>query len=128
MLNLKKYYYSILKNSELSVRIGEDRILSAYPEKVLNFPCVIFEDVTQSDTEFSDNLPQATKARVRVHVYTKALDGYDTTTTLGKIIHDVFRNHWWACTSNGEASDPDTTVRHRIMEFSREFYGPLADE
>ena len=60
-MNLKKYYMDLLSASlELKELIGENKIVSAYPQEVKNFPLVIFEDLNSSDVAFSDNLPEGT--------------------------------------------------------------------
>ena len=124
MLNMKKYYLQLLSGStELAELLGANgEILSAYPEEVEKFPLVIFEDVNQRDVEFSDNLPNGTSASVRIHIFTKALDGYPTTTTLGDVIHKLFRSEYWTCNGNAETQDVSDSVKHRVMDFSREFY------
>lgn len=123
MLNMKKYYQTLLSSSaELATALGEGgEILSAYPDEVTKFPVVIYEDNNQKDVEFSDNLPNGTSASVRIHIFTKAESGYPTTTTLGKIIHALFRADFWACGTNTELSEDDN-VKHRVMDFSRDFY------
>ena len=123
MLNMKKYYQTLLSSSsELASLLGQNgEILSAYPDEVTKFPVIIYEDSNQRDVAFSDNLPQGTAASVRIHIFTKAVSGYATTTTLGKIVHDIFRTDYWSCTANTEISE-DNNVKHRIMDFTREFY------
>lgn len=123
MLNMKKYYQTLLSSSsELAEALGEGgEILSAYPDEVTKFPIIIYEDSNQRDVAFSDNLPQGTSASVRIHIFTKAVSGYPTTTALGKIVHNIFRTDFWACGANTEISEDDN-VKHRIMDFSRDFY------
>ena len=104
MLNMKKYYQTLLSSSsELAALLGEGgEILSAYPDEVTKFPVIIYEDSNQRDIAFSDNLPNGTSASVRIHIFTKALDGYSTTTAFGKVIHDLFRADFWTQTANTE--------------------------
>jgi hypothetical protein len=123
MLNLKKYYLTLLSSStELATLLGENgAILSAYPDEVTKFPVIIYEDSNQRDLAFSDNLPQGTGARVRVHIYTKTVKDYPTTTALGDVIHKLFRSDYWTCEANTELSEDDN-IKHRVMDFTREFY------
>ena len=122
-MNLKKYYMSLLSNnSSLTTIIGNGKILSAYPQKVTVFPTVIFEDANSSDTAFSDNLPEGTSAQVRIHVFSKTLKGYPKAEEIAEIIRDIFRADFWAMTNNTESPDVDDNIKHRIMDFRREFY------
>ena len=76
-MNLKKYYMTLLSaSSELETLIGKNKIVSAYPQEVKNFPLVIFEDMNSSDVAFSDNLPEGTSAQVRIHIFSKTIKGY----------------------------------------------------
>lgn len=127
MLNLKKYYKTLLTSSaELETKLGKSgKILSAYPNEVKSFPLIVYEDTNQNDIEFSDNLPEATRAVVRIHIFTKTLTNYPTTTEIGEIVHDIFRGDYWACTLNQETDDVADSIKHRVMDFTREFYGSL---
>lgn len=124
MLNMKKYYLTLLSSSsDLATLLGQNgEILSAYPEEVTKFPLVVYEDSNQRDVAFSDNLPQGTAASVRIHIFTKVLTDYPTTSAIGNVIHDLFRGDFWTCTANTEINDVDDSVKHRIMDFTREFY------
>ena len=122
-MNLKKYYMSLLSNnSSLIALIGENRILSAYPQEVTKFPIVIFEDANSSDVEFSDNLPNGTSAQVRIHIFSKTVKGYPKVEDIAEIIRSIFRNELWAMTANQETPDVEDNIRHRVMDFKREFY------
>lgn len=124
MINQKKYVLTLLKNStELETILGKSgKIMNAYPNKIETFPLVIFEDMNQSDVEFYDNLPNATNCSIRIHIFTKVSGNkYPTTTEVGLIVHDIFRNDYWSCTANVETSDVDDSIRHRIMDFTRPF-------
>lgn len=124
MINQKEYVLTLLKNStELETILGKSgKIMNAYPNKIETFPLVIFEDMNQSDVEFYDNLPNATNCSIRIHVFTKVSGNkYPTTTEVGLIVHDIFRNDYWSCTANMETSDVDDSIRHRIMDFTRPF-------
>lgn len=124
MINQKEYVLTLLKNStELETILGKSgKIMNAYPNKIETFPLVIFEDMNQSDVEFYDNLPNATNCSIRIHIFTKVSGNkYPTTTEVGLIVHDIFRNDYWSCTANMETSDVDDSIRHRIMDFTRPF-------
>lgn len=124
MINQKEYVLRLLKNStELETILGKSgKIMNAYPNKIETFPLVIFEDMNQSDVEFYDNLPNATNCSIRIHIFTKVSGNkYPTTTEVGLIVHDIFRNDYWSCTANMETSDVDDSIRHRIMDFTRPF-------
>lgn len=88
MLNLKKYYKTLLTSStELETKLGKSgKILSAYPNEVKSFPLIVYEDTNQNDIEFSDNLPEATRAVVRIHIFTKTLTNYPTTTDRKSVV------------------------------------------
>lgn len=126
MLNLKKYYKTLLTTPAITALLGkEGQILAAYPNEVKTFPLIVYEDENQNDEEFSDNLPGATRAVVRIHIFTKSLTGYQTATAIGMAVHDVFRADYWGCTLNREVVDTEDNIKHRVMEFTREFYGSL---
>lgn len=122
-MNLKKYYKDLLSGSaELTEIVGEGKILSAYPQEVNIFPLVVYEDQNSRDVEFSDNLPEGTAASVRVHIFTKTLAGYPTTTAIGEAVRRLFRADYWTLGTNQETADVDDSIRHRVMDFTREFY------
>lgn len=122
-MNLKKYYMSLLSNnSSLTELIGTGKIMAGYPQKVTVFPVVIFEDNDSSDIEFSDNLPNGTAAQVRIHVFSKTLKGYPKAEDIAEIIRNIFRADFWAMTNNTESPDVSDNIKHRIMDFRREFY------
>lgn len=122
-MNLKKYYMSLLSNdTALTELLGTGKILSAYPQEVTVFPVVIFEDVNSSDIEFSDNLPEGTSAQVRIHVFSKTIKGYPKAEVIAERIRSIFRSDFWAMTNNQEAPDVEDNIKHRILDFTREFY------
>lgn len=122
-MNLKKYYMSLLSNnSALTTLIGNGKILSAYPQEVTVFPMVIFEDINSNDVAFSDNLPEGTSAQVRIHIFSKTVKGYPKAEDIAEIIRGIFREDFWAMTSNQESLDVEDNIKHRIMDFRREFY------
>jgi hypothetical protein len=102
--------------------IGGNKIISAYPQEVTVFPCIIFEDVDSRDVAFSDNLPEGTAAQVRIHIFSKSIKGYPKTEDIADIIRMLFRADYWAMTSCTETSEVEDNVKHRVMGFRREFY------
>ena len=122
-MNLKKYYMDLLSASlELKELIGENKIVSAYPQEVKTFPLVIFEDTSSRDTEFSDNLPEGTDATVRIHIFTKTIKDYAKAEDIAEIVRRIFRDEFWTCTLNQETSDVQDNVKHRILDFTRAFF------
>ena len=122
-MNLKKYYMSLLSaSSELETLIGKNKIVSAYPQEVTTFPLVIFEDVNSSDVAFSDNLPEGTSAQVRIHIFSKTIKGYPKAEEIADVVRSIFRNDYWTMTGNNETPDVEDNIKHRIMDFRREFY------
>lgn len=122
-MNLKKYYMTLLSaSSELETLIGKNKIVSAYPQEVTTFPLVIFEDVNSSDVAFSDNLPEGTSAQVRIHIFSKTIKGYPKAETIADIVRSIFRNDFWTMTGNNETPDVEDNIKHRILDFKREFY------
>lgn len=122
-MNLKKYYMTLLSaSSELIALIGENRIVSAYPQEVKIFPLVVFEDMNSSDVAFSDNLPEGTSAQVRIHIFSKTIKGYPKAEEIADVVRSIFRADYWAMLSNNETPDVEDNIKHRILDFKREFY------
>ena len=122
-MNLKKYYMDLLSASlELKELIGENKIVSAYPQEVKTFPLIIFEDMNSSDVAFSDNLPEGTSAQVRIHIFSKTIKGYPKAETIADVVRSIFRNDFWSMTGNNESPDVEDNIKHRILDFKREFY------
>lgn len=122
-MNLKKYYMSLLSaSSELITLIGEKHIVSAYPQEVKTFPLVVFEDMNSSDVAFSDNLPEGTSATVRIHIFSKTIKNYPKAEEIADVIRSIFRADYWVMLSNNETPDVDDNIKHRILDFKREFY------
>ena len=122
-MNLKKYYMSLLSESSALISlIGENKITSAYPQEVKTFPLVVFEDTNSSDVAFSDNLPEGTSAQVRIHIFSKTLKGYPKAEDIAEIIREIFRIDYWSRTANIETPDVEDNIKHRVMDFKREFY------
>ena len=123
-MNLKKYYKTLLTSStELTSLLGgEGTITATYPQEVKTFPLVVYEDINSRDVAFSDNKPEGTTAQVRIHIFSKTLKGYPKVEAIAEIVHSIFRDDYWACTANQETPDVSDNTKHRIMDFSREFY------
>ena len=122
-MNLKKYYMSLLSaSSELIALIGDKNIVSAYPQEVKTLPLVVFEDMNSSDVAFSDNLPEGTSATVRIHIFSKTIKGYPKAEEIADIVRSIFRADYWAMLSNNETPDVEDNIKHRILDFKREFY------
>ena len=122
-MNLKKYYMSLLSaSSELIALIGNKNIVSAYPQEVKTFPLVVFEDMNSSDVAFSDNLPEGTSATVRIHIFSKTIKGYPKAEEIADVVRSIFRADYWAMLSNNETPDVEDNIKHRILDFRREFY------
>ena len=123
-MNLKKYYRTLLTNSsELVALLGSaDKIVASYPNEVTTFPLVIYEDMNSSDVAFSDNLPEGTSATVRIHIFSKLIKNYAKVEDITEIVHSVFRADYWAMTMNQDSADTEDNIRHRILDFKREFY------
>lgn len=120
MINAKKFYKTVLSDARITSLVNS--VLDAYPETVEQFPCIIFLDDNQSDKEFADNLPLADNIRVQVHIFTKALKDYKTTSEIGLAVAQVMKENWFVCTGNTETPDVDDKVRHRVMYFTRDIY------
>lgn len=122
-MNLKKYYMDLLSASlELKELIGENKIVSTYPNEVKSFPLVVYEDVNSSDVAFSDNLPEGTSAQVRIHIFSKTISGYPKAETIADVVRSIFRNDFWSMMGNNESPDVEDNIKHRILDFRREFY------
>lgn len=123
-MNLKKYYRALLAgNEKLAGIVGVDNILAAYPQKVKTFPLVVYEDNNSSDVAFSDNLPDGVNASVRIHIFSKTLKGYPKAEDIAELVRSIFRQDYWACTLSEDTADVDDNIRHRIMDFTRSFFG-----
>jgi hypothetical protein len=122
-MNLKKYYKSLLSgSSKLIALIGENKITSTYPQDEKNFPLVAFEDMNSADVAFSDNKPEGTSAQVRIHVFSKTESGYPKAEDIAEVVRSVFREDYWAMINNTETTDVSDNIKHRVLDFRREFY------
>ena len=123
-MNLKKYYRDLLTgNSALVSLLGStDKIVASYPNEVTTFPLVIYEDINSSDVAFSDNLPEGTSATVRIHIFSKTIKGYPKAEEIADVVRSIFRNDYWTMTGNNETPDVEDNIKHRVLDFKREFY------
>ena len=122
-MNLKKYYKSLLsESSELTTLLGAGKIVSAYPQEIKIFPLVVFEDMNSADVAFSDNLPEGTSAQVRIHIFSKTIRGFPKAEDIAEVVRSIFRADYWAMTTNVETPDVSDNIKHRVLDFRREFY------
>lgn len=123
MINTKALYNKLLNNERITSLVDDDNILSSWPaEEVEDFPCLIFLDDNQSDTEYNDNRPGAENCSVQLHIFSKKLDGYTTTSEIAIVIAEVMHDDLWHCSQNTEVSDPDPNCEHRVMVFSKSIF------
>lgn len=76
MINTKEIYNKLLNDEKITEIVGEDNILSAWPDEFETFPCIIFMDESQSDDEYYENMPGASRCSVQIHVFSKKLENY----------------------------------------------------
>ena len=123
MINAKELYNSLLTDSRITELVDEDNILSSWPnEEIETFPCIIFLDDNQSDDEYYENMPGASRCSVQIHIFSKKLENYVTTSEIGVIIAKVMNEDLWNCSQNGEVSDPDPNCEHRVMRFNKSIF------
>ena len=123
MINAKKIYNTLLNNSRITALVNTDNILSAWPsEEDENFPRIIFLDSNQNDSEYNDNKAAASNCSVQIHIFTKKLDGYASTSEIGEAVAEVFNEDLWHCSQNGEVADPDPDAEHRVMSFNKSIF------
>ena len=120
MINAKKLYKTVL--SDARIQAITKNVFDAYPETVENFPCIIYLDDNQNDIEFADNMPLANAISVQIHIFTKALKNYATTSTIGITIAEVMKENFFVCRNNREVQDVADNIRHRVMYFTREVF------
>lgn len=115
MNNVGKFAYDKLTGSTaLIALVPAASIYSSRPEVITKFPSVYFSD-EQRDAEFVDNLPVADNSDITIDVYIRDNSPYAIT----KVICDLMKGLYWACTTNVDVPDPNTAVRHRHLIFSR---------
>lgn len=119
MTNAKRIYNELLNDERLLELIDEDSIFDTYPNGVTVFPCVIFLDQNQREIEYADNFSTTDLLEVQIHIFTKAIENYPTTTEIGKIVNDIFKGDYWISSNNGEVPDTQDNIKHRVMNFSK---------
>ena len=122
MVNAKQIYNSLLSDSRITSLIPEDNILNAYPSSIETYPCIIFLDENQVDTEYNDDMPGASDCSVTIHIFSKKIDDYPSTSTIAIAIAEVMNEKLWHGAGNGEVPDPDVDVEHRVMNFNTSIY------
>lgn len=122
MINTKVIYNTLLNDTRITELVDEDNILSSWPNEVETFPCIIFLDENQSDDEYYENMPGASRCSIQVHIFTKKIGNYITTSEIGVIIAKVMNEDLWNCSQNGEVSDPDPDCEHRVMVFNKSIF------
>lgn len=122
MINTKVIYNTLLNDTRITELVDKDNVLSSWPNEVETFPCIIFMDENQSDDEYNDNKPEASRCSVKIHIFTKKLDGYVTTSEIGVIIAEIMHEDLWNCSQNGEVIDPDPDCEHRVMVFNKSIF------
>lgn len=121
MINAKKIYNEILNDERIKAFVSDDQIFDSYPNNIETFPCIIYLDNNQRDLEFADNKPTATGCNVEIHIFTKTLEGFPTTSEIGIVLCDIMKEKYFSCPYNAEVSDVQKDVKHRIMNFTKEF-------
>ena len=122
MINTKVIYDTLLNDTRITELVDEDNILSSWPNEVETFPCIIFMDENQSDDEYYENMPGASRCSVQIHIFSKKLDGYTTTSEIAIKVAEVMNEDLWNCSQNGEVSDPDPDCEHRVMVFNKSIF------
>lgn len=122
MINAKKIYNQLLNDERITSLVSDEKILNAYPNEIEIYPCIIFLDENQNDTEYCENKPRASACSVQIHIFTKKLDGYITTSDVAEAICDVMNEDLWNCSQNGEVFDPDPDCEHRVMRFNKSIF------
>lgn len=123
MINTKALYNTLLSDSRITALVTEDNILNSYPDEFENFPCIVFVDENQSDTEYYENKPGASSCTVMIHIFTKKLADYVTSTQIAFAVADVMHDDLWNCSQNRELSDPDPDCEHRVLTFNKSIFG-----
>lgn len=122
MINTKIIYNKLLNDERITDLVDEDNILSSWPNEVETFPCIIFMDESQVDDEYYENMPGASRCSVQIHIFSKKLDGYVTTSEVGIKISEVMYEDLWNCSQNGEITDIDPDCEHRVMVFNKSIF------
>lgn len=122
MINTKKIYNKLLNDERIIELVNEENIFNAWPSEFETFPCIIFMDENQSNDEYYENMPGASRCSVQIHIFSKKLDGYITTSDIAIIIAKVMNEDLWNCSQNGEITDVDLDCEHRIMVFNKSIF------
>lgn len=122
MINAKELYYQMLHDERITDIVGSNGIFDAYPETIEDFPCVIYLEENQNDVEFADNQPTTNNLSFQLHIFTKALDGYATTSQIALTVDEVLKEYYFVCRSNRELQDVQDNVRHRVLNYSRALF------
>ena len=122
MINAKALYNTLLNDQRITELVDSENILSSWPDEFEVFPCIIFMDENQSDDEYNDNKPEASRCSVQIHIFSKKLDGYATTSEIAIKVAEVMNEDLWNCPQNGEVSDPDPDCEHRVMVFNKSIF------
>ena len=122
MINAKKLYAEIFSDERITALIPEDNILNAYPDEIENFPCLVFLDENQSNTEYYENKPGGSYCNLMVHIFSKKISGYVSTAEVAIVIANVLNEKLWNCSQNREVTDPDPDTEHRVMAFEKSIF------
>ena len=122
MINTKEIYNTLLNDQRITELVSDENIFNAWPDKFETFPCIVFMDENQSDDEYYENMPGASRCSVQIHIFSKKIDGYVTTSEIGVIIAKVMNEDLWNCSQNGEVSNTDPDVEHRVMVFNKSIF------
>lgn len=122
MINAKKIYNTLLSDSRITSLVSTDNIFNSYPDTIETFPCIVFIDENQSDVEYNDNKVGGSLCSVMIHIFSKKLDEYLTTSEIGIKVAEVMNEDLWYCSQNRETSDPDPDAEHRVMAFSKSIF------
>lgn len=120
MFNAKKFINTILNDQRLTNMV--EAVMDFYPDSIEKFPCVIFQEDGQNDVEFADNKPLADHISILIHIYTKTLKTYSTTSEIGAIVDVIMKENYFVCMNNYEAPDTEDKVRHRVLRYTREVF------
>lgn len=120
MTNTKKIYNQILSDDELSELVDEESIFDSYPDEVTIFPCVIFTGENQNDVEYADNKSTCDDCSVNIHIFTKAIGNYPTTSEIAKIVDGLFKENDFQLTGNIDQDENE--IRHKILTFRKQIF------
>lgn len=122
MINTKVIYNTLLNDSRITELVSGDNIFSSWPAEFETFPCIVFLDDYQSDVEYFDNKSGASRCSVTIHIFSKKLEGYLTTSEIAIAVAKVMNEDFWNCSQSGEVADPDPNAEHRVMVFNKSIF------